>query len=132
MQRGQALLLDGLHRNKAHRGPARRFADRLRVDAVALAALHVSLGVGWRDEPHVVSELCDRARPVMGRAAGLHRHEAGAQLGEEAQNLAPLELLAQNATPRLIGAVNLKNQLGQVQTDYANLAHGWLPRPCCL
>ena len=63
----------------------------------------------------------------MGRTAGLYRNDARRELREKPQDLAPLELLAQKTTPSLIGAVNLKNLLGQIQTDYANLAHGWLP-----
>ena len=110
----------------------KRIAGRLaasqiasRIDSVGLATLHVRLDIGWRNQPRVVAKLCDLARPVMSRAAGLHRHKARGKSGEEPQDLALLELLAQNTTPRLIGAVNLKNQLGQVQTNYANLAHGW-------
>jgi hypothetical protein len=74
-----------------------------------------------------MAKLADLARPVMGRAARFHRDRARPEFGEELQNLPALELLAQDAPAGRIGAVNLKNLLGQVQTDYANLAHGWLP-----
>jgi hypothetical protein len=39
----QVLLSDGLGRDEAHAGPARRFADRLRVVGVVLLALDVRL-----------------------------------------------------------------------------------------
>ena len=114
MQRGEALLPDGLHRHKAHRGPARGLANCLRIDPVGLAALRVRLRIGRRNEPHRVAKLCDLARPVMGRAAGLHRHDAGRKPGEEIQNLPPLELLAkQTQRPAASAAVNLKNLLGR-------------------
>jgi len=63
----------------------------------------------------------------MRRAAGFHSDKAGSELGEEPKDLVTLQLLAQDAPALRIGCVNLKNLLGKVQTDYANLFHGWLP-----
>ena len=37
-----------------------------------------------------MAELCDHlSRPVMGRAAGFHRHHARGELGEKGQNFTP-------------------------------------------
>jgi hypothetical protein len=114
VQRGHGLLLLALDRHEAHRGPAGRLADRFGINPVALAALHERFDVGRRDQPRLVAKLCDLPRPVMRRAAGLHRHRARLELREEGHNLAALELLAQNAPAPLIGAVRLKNLLGQI------------------
>jgi hypothetical protein len=43
------LLLDPLHGHEAHRRALDRFADRLRIQSVALAALDVALHRGPRD-----------------------------------------------------------------------------------
>ena len=74
-----------------------------------------------------MAELCDLPRPTMRSATRLHRHKTRIELGEKGQNLRPFELLAQDAPALRIGGMNLKNLLGKVQTDYANLVHGWLP-----
>ena len=118
MQHGERLALNALHRHETHRGPARRLADRLGVDGVIFSALHAGLGVSRGHKPRLMAELCDLPRPIMRRAAGFHRHHARIELGEKGQNLMPFELLAQNAPALEISRVNLKNLLGEVQTDY--------------
>jgi hypothetical protein len=54
----QALRLygGGLYRHEGHAGPAGGLADRFRVVAVVLAALHIGLDVLRRDQQHSVSE----------------------------------------------------------------------------
>ncbi len=60
----------------------------------SLAPLHVRLDISRRNKTHLMAGLGDLARPVMRRAAGLHRHHARGKPGEGPQNLTPLELLA--------------------------------------
>ena len=40
------------------------------------------------------------------------------------EKLSPLDLPAQNNAPRRINRMRLKNRLGQVEADCANLSHG--------
>src|SRR5262249_54941006 len=45
---------------------------------------------------------------------------------EERQHLPAPQSLAQNRRTLRVNAVDLKNMLGQIQTNCRNLAHGWL------
>jgi hypothetical protein len=49
------------------------------------------------------------------------------QGGEEWQNLRSSQRPADNHVALRINAVNLKNVLGQIKADRANLHNGWLP-----
>jgi hypothetical protein len=84
----------------------------------------------WRltngDQPHLVPQPGNLPAPVMRRAASLHRHHARLQRSEEPQHLTAPQLLAHHRMPGRIGTVHLKNQLGQIQTNRANLIHGRL------
>jgi hypothetical protein len=53
------LLCLGLDRDKAHRWPAHRLADRLGIRRVVLVAPYIGLGIGRWDQPHVVAQLGD-------------------------------------------------------------------------
>jgi hypothetical protein len=59
---------------------------------------------------------------------GLDPDEARHQLLEERQNMAPLELAADDHVTCGIDAVDLKNRLRDVETDCGDRSHVWLPR----
>ena len=66
------LLLDRLDRHEPHRRALNGFADRFGIERVALAALHLGLHVGRRDQANLVPHRGERARPVVRRAARLY------------------------------------------------------------
>ncbi len=65
-------------------------------------------------------------RPVVARAAGLHADQTGLELAEERHHLAPAQRPADDNLSRLIDSVDLKNVLGQIEADGANIHNGWL------
>lgn len=68
------------------------------------------------------------APPMAGAGAGLHRHHAPRLLGEERQQSAAAQLLAEHDGARRIGSVRLEHGLRDIQADGGNVSHGRLPR----
>ena len=126
----RGLRLSALALHKPHRRALRRFTDRLRVSHVVLLSLHERLHVCRRDQLRVVPNCGELARPIMSAGTRLHRHNAPRQGREERQHLVPPELLAEHDPAARIRTVNLKNRLGQIDADCANLAHGRLLQWC--
>jgi hypothetical protein len=60
------------------------------------------------------------------RDTGLDAHQTRWQLLEECQDIAPLQLTADDHLASAINAVHLKYRLGDVQTDCRNHLHAWL------
>jgi hypothetical protein len=114
MNARRRLLHLGLDRDKAHRGPAHRLADRLGIGRVVLVAPHVGLRIGRRDQPHVVTQLGDLARPIVRRRARLHPDQAWRQLGKERQNLPSPHRATERYHSRCINPVHLKDCFGQI------------------
>src|SRR5215813_3934931 len=127
VQHQHALLLDVLDRHKSHRWPRDGLADRRCIGRVVLAALPIGLDIGRRHEPRVMPQLPELACPLMGRCAGLHANAARRQIGKELKNSRSTNTLADHHRAFSIDAVNLKQILGDIQTDRANLAHGRFP-----
>src|SRR4051794_11717668 len=73
-----------------------------------------------------MAELGDLAAPVVGAATGLHGHRAGRQRCEERQKLAAAQLLAKDHRARAVSPMELKDVLGEIEADGANLVHGRL------
>lgn len=71
------------HRHETHVWSLHCFADRLGVSRIIFPVLDEGLHVGGRDEADVVARLCQFPPPEMRTVAGLHRHRAGRQPGEE-------------------------------------------------
>src|SRR4051812_570577 len=92
--RQQRLLLCRLHRDEAHIRPRHRLADRLGIVAVALVRLHVRLYKLWRHQTHRMAQFPELPRPVVRAATGFHADQARLEIGEEAQHVLALELLA--------------------------------------
>src|SRR5215208_6185127 len=108
MEHESRLLLDRFDRRKPHCRTAHGFADRCRIEGVALSTLHIRLYIAGRHHPHLVTERGQFSRPVMRGRAGLNADQAGRQRGEEAQHLAPAQLFAQNHLPVLVDPVAWK------------------------
>ena len=66
MRRLSILLGNALDRHKSHSRAPHRFADRLGIDPVVLAALDVGLHKLGTDELHTEPLLLQLSRPVMG------------------------------------------------------------------
>ena len=111
-----ALLLGSLGWHKPHVGPGDRLANGLCVSRVILLPLHVGLHVGRRHQPHRVTQCLELARPVVRRGTGLYANQARWQLLEERQDVAPLQLAANDNLASGINAVNLEDRLGDVET----------------
>src|SRR4051794_37692716 len=73
-----------------------------------------------------MAELGDLAAPVVGAATGLHGHRAGRQRCEERQKLAAAQLLAKDHRARAVSPMELKDVLGKIEADGADLVHGRL------
>src|SRR3954452_20432996 len=123
---GGGLLVRALEGNKAHSGTLGGLADRLRIGHVVLLSLDERLHVRRRDQLHRVAKLGDLAAPVVGAATGLHGHRTGRQRGQERQELAAAQLLAKDHRARAVSPMELKDVLGEIEADGANLVHGRL------
>src|SRR4051794_21415285 len=123
---GCGLRLLTFHGHEAHGGPLGGLADRLSIGHVVLLALDERLHVRRRDQLHRVAELGDLAAPIMRAATGLHGHRAGRKCCEERQKLGAAQLLAKDNSSRAVGSVQLKDVLGEIQSDGAHRVHGRL------
>src|SRR5882724_3960293 len=65
---------------------------------------------------------------MMRRRTGLNAYQARRQLLEERQHVASLQLAADDHLAYRVDAVNLKNRLGNVETDRRNPLHGAILR----
>ena len=92
MQHQNALLLGALHRHKAHRRSLYCFTDGLGIGCVILLAFHIGLHIDRWNQPHVMAQLLEFARPVMRRCTGLKADQARIEFREEAENLATPQL----------------------------------------
>src|SRR3954453_20545885 len=59
-------------------------------------------------------------------AFALHGHRAGRQRGQECQKLAAAQLLAKDHRARAVSPMELKDVLGEIEADGADLVHGRL------
>src|SRR3954462_10426397 len=70
-----------------------------------------------------MTKLGDLAAPIMRAATGLHGHRAGRQRCQERQKLAAAQLLAKDHRARTVSPMKLKDVLGEIESDGANLVH---------
>src|SRR5437870_2733683 len=129
MQQLGRLLLCRLDRYKSHCRALNRLANRFGVGGIVLIALNVRLHVLRRHQSHLMAKRAQLARPVVRRRTRFQPDHTAWNAAEERQHLPAPQSLAQNRCTLCINAVSLKNMLGYVQSDYRNLAHGWLPVP---
>src|SRR6266699_534059 len=64
----------------------------------------------------------------MRRCAGFNTDQARRQLLEKRQDVAPLQLTADDHMAFRVDAMDLKNRLGDVETDCRDRLHAWLLR----
>ena len=126
MKHQAALLLGRLGRHEPHVGSGDRFANRLCVSHVILLPFDVGLHVGRRHQSHRMTECLELARPMVRRGASLDANQAWRQLLKERQDVATLQLAADDHLARGINAVDLKDRLGDVETDCRDRLHGSL------
>ena len=62
----------------------------------------------------------------MRAATGLHGHRAGWQRCQEREELAAAQLLAKDHRARAVSPMELKDGLGEIESDGAHLVHGRL------
>src|SRR6266403_5804541 len=109
MEHQATLLFGGLGWYKAHVGPGDCLANGLRVSRIVLLPLDVGLHIGRWDQPHGVTQCLELARPVVRRGAGFDTDQTGRQLLEERQDVAALQLAANDHLAASGDAVNLEN-----------------------
>jgi hypothetical protein len=126
MQDQHALLLFALHRHEAHVRPCHRLADRLGIGRVVLAALEVGLDVARRHQPDLMAKRSQFPGPMVRGRAGLDADQAWRKVSEELQQLRPPQLLSNDDRADGGDAVDLKDSLGDIQTDRGNLHSGRL------
>ena len=85
--RDTLIRRDGLERDEAHARARRRLLDRLGVRGIVLVPLDERFDVARRQQPYRVTELLDRAPPIVRRSAGLHRQHAPRLHVEKRQQL---------------------------------------------
>src|SRR5262249_43763657 len=102
-----------------------RLADRFGVSGIVLLPLDVGLHVSRRHQPHRMPKRLQFARPMMRCRAGLHTNEARRQFLEEREDVATLQLTAEDHLAIGVNAVHLKTRLGDVETDCLNCLHVW-------
>src|ERR687897_2061315 len=73
-----------------------------------------------------MAELGNLTPPVVGARTRLHGHRAGRERGQEREELAAAQLLAKDNSSRAVGPMELKDVLGEIQSDSAHLVHGRL------
>jgi hypothetical protein len=115
------LLLFALHGHEPHARSLSGFADGLGIDRVVLLPLHERFYIGGRDQPNFMAKLGELTGPVMRSTTCLQRYHATRLGREEIQQLSSADPLAEHCSTPPIRSVRVKNMLGDIQTDYANL-----------
>ena len=114
------LLLDCLHRYKAHVRPRDSLADRLRIVTVVLAAFALRGHELRRHQLHCVAETAKSARPLVRSRASLHADQARWQLRYQLRELVPGDRATHHHRALGIHAVHAKGVLYQVDSKRRN------------
>jgi hypothetical protein len=117
----RGLLLRALDRNKAHGRSGHGFTNAFSIECITFAAFDIRLHIGCRHEPDLMAKGRQLPRPEMGRGARLHTNQARRQAAEEADELTPAELPADQNLSVLIDTVNLKDVLGEIETNSGDM-----------
>ena len=108
------LALDG------HRLDARllyRRPDRPRVVDIVLVAAHKGSNHFRRQQPDLVAEFPDPARPMLCAAARLHRDQTRHAVGEVLQKLRPRQLQVHDLASLRIDPMQLKHSFRRIDAD---------------
>ena len=127
LQHDRRLLFRRLDRHEPHRRPCHRLADCFRVGRVVLLAFNIRLHILRRDQPDLMTQRAQLARPIMRRRTGFHAHQHRRQLAEKRDHVAPAQTAADQYRAGIVNAVNLKNLLGEIKSNRANFHRGRLP-----
>jgi hypothetical protein len=79
-----------------------------------------------RHQLDLVPQRDQLPRPEVARGAGLQVNQAGLKLAEERYHLTSPQRFGDNNFSGRINSMDLKNVLGQIKADGANLHGGWL------
>ena len=123
VQHHRRLLLDRLDRDKTHVRSDHGFADAFGIGRVVLVGLDERADVLRRDQPDVMAETLQLARPVMAARAGLNADQRPRKASKEHHDLGAAKLATQHAPSLSIGAVHLKHILRDIETDDGRIGH---------
>jgi hypothetical protein len=84
--------------------------------------------IGGRDQPNFMAKLGKLTSPVMRSTTRLQRYRAIRLRCKEIQQLSSTDPLSEYHSTPLIRSVNMKDVLGDIQTDYDNFRNGRLPQ----
>jgi hypothetical protein len=121
VQHQHRLLVLILGRDKPHAGALHRLAAGLGIGRVVLVGLDVGPHVLRRHQPHLVPEPGQLTGLIVGCTAGLQPDQASRQGCEELEHLAARQLALEQHVSLHIGAVQLKQVLGDVEANSSNL-----------
>jgi hypothetical protein len=109
MQHQDTLLPGAVYRHKAQHWPLHCFTDDL--GCVILLAFPMGPDRDRRNQPQIMTQYLQFARPVMQRCTSRKADQAGTALGAEAHNLATPQLPAWRDSSATADRVPLKNIL---------------------
>lgn len=123
----RALTDQNLSDTKDHRSPLGLFAGSHAIFRVTRLPLDARLGVGGRDEPHLMAQLRGVSASEVRASAGFNHDNTKWRLAGERRYLIPLQLLAQNRTACAVSLKYPKHILRQVEPDTVNIQHDGPP-----
>jgi len=100
-----------------------RLTDRLGVGRIVLVRLHVRLHELRRHQLHLMSQLAELPRPVVGTSTGFQAHQTRWQIGEIGQNLFANQRLTDDFLASGVHTEDMKGILGNIKTDGGHV-HG--------
>jgi hypothetical protein len=117
MQALQRLLLQALDPHWHDVGTAHRLKQCGRISGVGLVAFHIGAHIGRGQQPYFNAQTLQETRPVMGRAAGFHDHQAHTPIHKPALELLTREPRAFKHLPMAISHRQLEHRLCQIYRD---------------
>ena len=131
VQHQHALLFYALDRDQTHGWSCHRLADRFPIPRIGLARLDISFHLGWRHQPHRMTELAQFPAPMVSCCTGLNTDQSGAKAREEFQHFTPAQRPSNDSPAVGVNAVHLENLLGKIKSNRRNLVHGAVPFDVC-
>jgi hypothetical protein len=114
------VLVDFLRRHKTHGGPRHRFTNAFGIMHVVFVRLDLGFGKLGRHKFHFMVMVTESSSPVMRPATDLHPDEHRGQGGDKGQQGIAGKALAQDDLAPLIYLDNMKDPLGDVDSQYAH------------
>jgi hypothetical protein len=126
VERGQDLLVHGLHWNGSDIVVPARLQDALGVGAIRLVAANVGTDVVRRQQQHLVAEPLDFTRPVVSRTTRFHYHRGRRLLRQKGQELMALRTLSAADPTGPIRDRDLESGLCHIHGDASIVRHDGL------